>query len=527
VTTMWEKLPLTVAGWSWGDQPVFMLFFLAGEWIHLLLGCALAAASAILTLPAGAGFLARVDRDPLFRDRMERGLAIGVFALLSWYLLLRGFQYVGLGGYETALMHLFSIWNNSRHLFLPDFYVPGHTHIGDHFEPITALYSPVAWLSGSPALIVLINGALASLSVALMNRILKAQACETALRWTLIAVFLANFYFQTVLHFFFSISALAMPAFLLVIWLWEQRKTAPALLAVVLFLCVKEEAGLALASFAFGSLVVGRSWDERRRNGALLLLSIAGFLGSMAVIRLYAAPFDAAYDRWHVFLGRDMPQGGVFSVYLRAPFALIHAWVWPPAKFRTFAALIASTGGVALFNPAGLLALAAANFPHQIALVDQPYHTYADYYSAFILPILFWASGGGAMFLYRRFSARHRLHLLAALLMVAAVNLMKAPLPARYYNRPVDRYRHAWQAILEVRRHPEASVVCSPYFCYPLAFRSHLGLLPYTQMVPDYALINQQDHEMGRTALFQAAVLDRVPYKAVILHRDVTLFKRD
>jgi hypothetical protein len=188
--------------------------------------------------------------------------------------------------------------------------------------------------------------------------------------------------------------------------------------------------------------------------------------------------------------------------------------------------LLLSAGGLCFAFPQGLLALALANFPHQSAFQVFSFHTYAEYYSAFILPILFWTSAIGADRFYKRLSGqKNRARLIGAILAVSAINLMDAQLPAEYRKANPQRYINDWNLVLESLRRPNASMIASSQFLYTVAFRSQIGFLNESSFVPDLVLVRSLDFSLG----FASPLTDlfkKYKYRPVLLYPSAVLFER-
>ncbi len=500
---------LFVVGLSWQGQPLLMLFSLLAKWINSILAISLVFAAFVIALSPFHPTLGKCVG--LVKQKMrEKWMIGGILSLCAWYLLLKFSEYFLLGQYDTATLHLYSIWNTNKDVFLPDFFVRGFTHMGEHFSPILILYSPLAWITHSPLTVIVLKSGLCLTSVFIFDRTVRELHCDNVLRWSLTLLFLFNWYFQELAHFFFSISQLATPIFLLVIMFWAQRRVFACVICALFLLTVKEEAGVCLVAFAVGCLFLETTPKRRFQSLVVMGVGIVGFLVSMAVIKHFSEPFRVAYSpMWNRIIGESQLIDGTLKGALSGLWQYFSSWAFPIQKFLPFLFLLLSTSGLAVGCVPGFLATALANIPHQLAF-DESFHIYAGYYSAFVLPLVFWGTAIGAVQIYGRLkTCGWHSYLVAFLLLVAGVNINFAPIPVTFRTVPVERYTNAWKAIIETRKRPDASVAASIFFRYPLSFRKDLYGHSETMPITDLLLLS--DRDVNPDSRIYAAILKVLP----------------
>jgi hypothetical protein len=431
-----------------------------------LAALALTAAAAALLTPAGRARFeapAPAGHDPA-ADLTALGLLAGagaaVLVLLKWA------QFTALQGTDDAAMLLSVAWNAGRDGFLPNPVYGLASHLQDHFEPVLALFAPLARATGSPLAVMTAHALLVASGFAVFWRLMGALGLERRPKALLAAAFVTNPYLHECLATWFYPAPLAIPLLLAVLCAWEEGRFGAMAAFAAALLLVKEEGAVALAGVAVAAVLL-------RRPGGWHLLALSGAAFAAVVWAMGNDPGTHTYSKWPMFgWGRGPLE--VVAHLVANPLDLPTRWAWPPSRLLPLAALAASTGGFLAFFPPALAALVLVDLPHRLAL-DHGYgfHTLASHYSAFMLPFVLWGSAHALRALWRR--ADHRPLLSAACLLSCAVGLWRAPDYVHFSPASAGGLAEAWAAVGTVGR--EDAVWSSQPFAPALSFRRRLKVL--------------------------------------------------
>lgn len=439
-----------------------------GWWFGLakaLVALAFSAAAATLLTPTGRARWQSLEAarvDPRRARRLILVLAAvggGSLTLLKWA------QYMSLQGTDDAAMLLSVAWNAGRGGFLPNPVYGLASHLQDHFEPVVALYAPLARATGSPLMLIAAHSLLTASSLAIYWRLLGALRLERLPRTLLAATFATNPYLHECLSTWFYPAPLAIPLLLAALCAWEEGRHGLFAAFAAALLLVKEEGAVALAGVSLAAVLM-------RRPGGLpgLMLSAAAFA---AVVWCMGSHGEHAVSKWTIF-GWGSGPAEVASHLAAHPLELAARWAWPPSRLWPLAALAASTGGFVAFFPPALAALLLVDFPHRLALDrDYDYHTLELHYSAFMLPLVLWGSAHAMRGLWAR--TERRPTLLAAGLLACAVGLWRASDYVHFTRSSSVGLAEAWSAIRSVGNGD--AVWSSQSFAPALAFRRRLKVL--------------------------------------------------
>lgn len=431
-----------------------------------LAASAFVAAAAVLLTPAGRarfGGPGPLTEDPRATLRTLRLLACAGAAVL---VLLKWAQFAALQGTDDAAMLLSVVWNAGRDGFLPNPVYGLASHLQDHFEPILALYAPLARATGTPLAVMTAHALLTASGFAVYWRLLGVLGLEQRPKALLAAAFVTNPYLHECLATWFYPAPLAIPLLLAALCAWEEGR--PGLMAAFAsaLLLVKEEGAVALAGVAVAAVLM-------RRPGGWRLLALAGAAFAAVIWSMGNHPGTHTYSKWPMF-GWGRGPAEVAAHLAANPLDLPARWGWPPSRLLPLAALAASTGGFLAFFPPALAALVLVDLPHRLALDDRyGFHTMTSHYPAFMLPLVLWGSAHALRALWRR--ADHRPVLSAAGLLACAVGLWRAPDYVHFTPTTAGGLAEAWSAIGSVGR--EDTVWSSQSFAPALAFRRRLKIL--------------------------------------------------
>jgi hypothetical protein len=463
-----REILLDVVSWQWRGRALVIWTALAFDLLKSFAGLACAAAALAAILRA----------KPSWWDRRVP-LALKSPVLAAAAVLLAGLklaQYLSLQGTTDAAAYLSCVWNAFHGTFLPSVVYGYAEQLSLRFNPILVLFAPIAKLTGSPLMVVLAQAMIVGSSVVAMWELGKAVGLDEAPRWLLCLLLAANPYFNDCLATWFFPDTLPLPIFLAAIASLERRRYGLFAFFCLLLLGTKEEAGVALVAFA-GALCCLRS---RRREGLALMGAAAASFLLIAWGRSFFSGGESDSE-WMMF-GLGATAGESLRFIAAHPLAALARWGWPPGRFLAVLRLLASVGGLPLLFPAGLLGVVLSDAPHQLVpQLELGYHRLDNHYSAYLLPILFWASARAVGAYWSR--ARWRSPLAACMLLSAAAGLWNSTDYVGFFRVSGERLRTGWRYVFEIG--PDEAVWTAQAFSPALSFRSRLRVLDTLHQFPE------------------------------------------
>jgi uncharacterized membrane protein len=457
--------------------------------------------------------------------RWVGGILLVFFA--GWMLVLKTCQYLVLQSMHHVSMYLSMIWQTGAAGFLPNSFLHLRTQLGDHFEPVTVLYTPLARLAGSPLLVICVHGLLILSSIFIVWHLCRRVGLSRGWGYLISAWFLTNPFFQGCLSTAFYPTPLAIPLFLMVLLSWEKDRWRAMVLWSMGLLLTKEEAGIALAALGIASCCL----PHKRKLGLILLATgLGGWLVSLSIMGHFQQDLPS---KWRYFTGGasgDPPPTalGVIS----HPLQLIERWAWPPQRFTPFLSLLYSTGGLILFFPPAFLAVLLTNAPHQIAFPDYNlYWLLVFNYSSYLVPLLCWGTVHG---LARAWTWKKRLrpYLVAIVLATTSIGCYRMAVHVAFIHLSPQKLQAAWSALLSIG--PNESVWTSSAFAPALSFRPKIAL--YNEeyeadafsFIPDVILVDVQDllRDGPETQARLNQYLEANNFRLQSQNRGVLLFRR-
>ncbi|KAB8193437.1 DUF2079 domain-containing protein [Nonomuraea phyllanthi] len=272
-----------------------------------------------------------------------------------------------------------------------------YLQLSDHFSPIYAVLSPFYWIHDGPETLIVAQAALFAAAIPFLWRYTRRVLGVAPAYLVSVAYALSWPVAQAVA---FDVHEVMFVPLLTAIMIerYHAGRMAPALLATLGLLLVKEDMGLMVAGAGLCLVVMGDRW----RGAFCVLLG----LGAVLVVRGLTVSVlgGDASDYWaYGHLGADLP-GAVLGI-LGDPLSTLKLLVSEEAKVDTLLLLGWPTLMVCLLSPLSLIAL-----PHVLVrlLSDRPQWWQADFhYSAFTVVILFCAGVDGLARLLRRVRSSH------------------------------------------------------------------------------------------------------------------------
>jgi len=438
--------------------------------------------------------------------------------------LLKSAQYLSLQGVGDYASLLSTIWNVGRDGFMPN-PVLGYPYLGQHFQPILLIYTPLAKIFNSPFIVVFLHSVLVLLSVPILWKLSEPLELPTFIRLLLCGMLLSNPYFQDSLSTWIYYESLAFTLFLLTLKYWDKGNYGWFLLSAVFLMGTKEEAGWALFSLGIASLFI----LKYRRAGIILsVFSLMGLFGTVLYMKGFHGSIN--FSRWKMFGWSEIP-GGTFDFIISHPWQVFAQWAWPPQRFIPIAKMILWGGAFILAFPPAIVGLIIANVPHQM-IRDTTYgfHTLKYIYAVFMLPLMFWGLVHGLKKLWKRYQKFHYL-IVCVMLICIASGLLHSDNYVLYYQNPSRRIQAAWSLISLIPE--DASVWTHQAFSPQLSFRDKIKViqgfggpvLMNKYFIPDYVLMIE--NQLSEEALVRASRFLKL-YQFRILRREfgISLWRR-
>ena len=341
-----------------------------------------------------------LERDPaknrsaprLFAERSVIVLSVGGFAFYLLFSLTDYAQYLSgndLGIFDQAIRAY-------SHFDAPTVPVkaPGFDILGDHFHPLVAVLAPLYWLWDNPAMLLIAQAALVSLSIPFVYRFARRRASHR------VALVLGGAYafawpVQSMVDYDFHEVAFAAPLLAWAIDALDRRATRSLVVASVLLLLVREDMGLLVA------IIGGIAWARDRRRsdtwwstlrgsvrhpGPLVVMFIIGGIVAFVVSTIVVIPAMSPYGNYHYwqFGGIGANVHDALRTIVTRPWHVVHVFFTPSVKATTLIALIAPVLWFPLRSPYVLLSapLLAERF-----LNDRPQLWHMNYHYS-LLPWL-------------------------------------------------------------------------------------------------------------------------------------------
>jgi uncharacterized membrane protein len=307
-----------------------------------------------------------------------------------------------LGIYDQAVWHL------SR-FETPASSIRGYSHmLGDHFNPVMALFAPLYWLVPSPETLIVAQAFLLAASIVPVWLFLRTRL-PPGVALALSAAYALSWGIQQTAAFDVHEMAFA-PLFIATLILAMDQRRWPLFWAMACAIAITKEDLIPLLCGVGLYLAIA---GERRRGGVLLAASLACFVVVTAIV--IPAFADAGFYGYT----------NAYASVIERPWMLPVTLVTPAVKVRTALLWFAPFAFVALASPLSLLIVPLALIR---MLSASPEHWGTIFhYTAPIAPIVAMAAGDGMSRVLRRWPQAVRTMPAFAALCV----LLAAVLPGR------------------------------------------------------------------------------------------------
>lgn len=376
---------------------------------------------------------------------------------------------------------------------------PGVNMLGQHFSPVLALIAPFFLLFPSPVTLLVVQAALAAVSVIPVSRAASLRLGRAAAR-TIGAAYGLSWGLQQLVNYDFHEVAFAVPllAFSLSALVSGRRRAAAAWALPLVF--VKEDLGFTVA--AIGIVMVMLTWRERKAAGRGhldlpgLLLIVWGLGWSLLAIELILPHFNAAHRYPYWSMGGVLRPAGD-HLALTGLAAQLSAGL--SVKLPTIALILLVSAFIAVRSPIAVVAvpgLALRQISTNIAYWGTDWH-----YNATVMPIMFIAAVDGLARI-RAAAARGQARPLAVTMGRHGAAAMLAICLALAYQFPLNQLwspqtyavgRHATAAEAAMSKVPDGATVATDLdLLAPLAARTDTFWLGNRGPAPQYVVFDTQ-----------------------------------
>jgi len=285
-------------------------------------------------------------------DRVVWAIFVGVAAVYAVFAVTCYAQY-RTAGYDLGIFD--QAVRAYAHMRLPVATLKGDGYdvLGDHFDPIVALWAPLYWLWDDVRMLLIGQAVVVASAVFPVHRFV---ARRTAARWSYLvtAGFALGWPVQSLVNFDVHEVAFAVPLLAWAIDALDRRSDRDLVIVAGLLLLVREDMGLVVAVLGLIRLVrAGRRWV-----GAVLAFGgLATFTLITAVVMPYLAPAGSVARLQQQYTQLGSGPGGILLGAVRNPWHTLSLLVDPSVKVSTLLTLLLPLALLPLLSPYGMLAV--------------------------------------------------------------------------------------------------------------------------------------------------------------------------
>jgi uncharacterized membrane protein len=285
-------------------------------------------------------------------DRVVWAIFVGVAAVYAVFAVTCYAQY-RTAGYDLGIFD--QAVRAYAHLRLPVATLKGDGYdvLGDHFDPIVALWAPLYWLWDDVRMLLIGQAVVVASAVFPVHRFV---ARRTGAPWSylLTAGFALGWPLQSLVNFDVHEVAFAVPLLAWAIDALDRRSDRDLVVVAGLLLLVREDMGLVVAVLGLIRLArAGRRW-----LGAVLAVGgLAAFTLITSLVMPLMAPAGSAARLQQQYTQLGSGPGGILFGALRNPWHTLSLLVEPSVKVSTLLTLLVPLALLPLLSPYGLLAV--------------------------------------------------------------------------------------------------------------------------------------------------------------------------
>jgi uncharacterized membrane protein len=294
-------------------------------------------------------------------------LALTIFCAASY--LVTSFtvygQYLG-SGYDLGIFDQAVRAYAHFHAPITPLKAPGFDILGDHFDPILAVFAPAYWIWDNAGVLLIAQDLLVVVSIPVVYRFTRRRA-GLGFSWTVAAVYGLSWPIQTLIDVQFHEVAVAVPLLALAIDALDRGTHKSLLLWSGLLLLVREDMGILVALLGLLAYLraprqaVAASWRARlvhRPPAAAVALIVGGIAAYEVVTGLIIPALSPShhFSYWQFdAIGQDLPDA--LRGIVTRPWHAAHVFFTPGVKVRTILYLLAPLAFLPLCSPYVVIAL--------------------------------------------------------------------------------------------------------------------------------------------------------------------------
>ena len=285
-------------------------------------------------------------------DRVAWALFVGAAAVYALFAITCYEQY-RTAGYDLGIFD--QAVRAYAHLRLPVATLKGDGYdvLGDHFDPIIALWAPLYWVWDDVRMLLVGQAVVVASAVFPVHRFVSRRV-GAPWSYLLTAGFVLGWPVQTLVDFDVHEVAFAVPLLAWAVDALDRRDDRELFVVAGLLLLVREDMGLVVAVLGLLRVArVGRRW----RGVVLVVGGLVVFALVTAVLMPHLAPAGSAARLQLQYSRLGSGPGGILLGALRDPWHTLALLVTPSVKVGTLLALLAPLAFLPLGSPYALLAL--------------------------------------------------------------------------------------------------------------------------------------------------------------------------
>ncbi len=229
----------------------------------------------------------------------------------------------------------------------------GYDVLGDHFDPIIALWAPLYWVWDDVRMLLVGQAVVVASAVFPVHRFVSRRV-GAPWSYLLTAGFALGWPVQSLVNFDVHEVAFAVPLLAWAVDALDRRSDRDLCIVAGLLLLVREDMGLVVA--VLGLIRVARA--GRRWLGAVLVVAgLGAFALLTAVVMPHLAPAGSAVRLQQQYSQLGSGPGGILLGGLRNPWHALSLLVQPPVKVETVLTLLVPLAFLPLGSPYALLAV--------------------------------------------------------------------------------------------------------------------------------------------------------------------------
>lgn len=222
--------------------------------------------------------------------------------------------------------------------------------LGDHFEPIMALISPIFWIWDDIKMLLLVQALVVCLGAWPIYAIAKEKLKSRFAGLAIGIAYLSFIGVQTAIEFDFHPLVFLAPILAFLYYFLEKKKYLWVYIFTALALLCKEVASLYIFFFGIYAFFVKK---EKKAGLIMMGLGVLWFILVINVIIPYG--FGRVYGHMSAYDALGDSAGGIIKTMITNPLYVVNILFYPGNKIDTWLSMFGSTGFLALLSPTTLI----------------------------------------------------------------------------------------------------------------------------------------------------------------------------